>query len=59
MKLAEDQAANQDIEPGIVRAPNEPADVPPAVVVQKTGERIMNRYKPLKSSIVNQSDHTI
>ena len=59
MKLAEDQAANQDDEPGIVRAPNEPAEVPPAVVMQKTEERNLNRYKPLKSSIVNQSDHTI
>ena len=59
MKLAEDQAANQDDEPGIVRAQNEPAEVPPAIVMQKTGERNMTRYKPLKSSIVNQSDHTI
>ena len=42
-----------------MRAPNEPAEVPPAVVMQKTGERNMNRYKPLKSSIVNQSEHTI
>ena len=37
-----------------MRAPNEPAEVPPAVVMQKTGEWNMNRYKPLKSSIVNQ-----
>ena len=59
MKLAEDQAANQDDEPGIVRAQNEPAEVPPAIVMQKTGERNMTRYKPLKSSIFNQSDHTI
>ena len=59
MKLAEVQADNQDDEPGIVWAPNEPAEVPPVVVMQKTGERNMNRYKPLKSSIVNQSDHTI
>ena len=27
--------------------------------MQKTGERNMNRYKPLKSSILNQSEHTI
>ena len=59
LKLAEDQAANQDDEPGIVRAPNDPAEVPPAVVKQKTGERNTNRYRPLKSSIVNQSEHTI
>ena len=59
LKLAEDQAANLDDEPGIVRAPNEPAEVPPAVVMQKTGERNLNRYKPLKSSIFNQSEHTI
>ena len=59
MKLAEDPAANQDGEPGIVRAPNEPAEVPPAVVMQKTGERNLNRYKPLQSSIVNQSYHNI
>ena len=53
MKLAEDQAANQDDVPEIVRAPNEPAEVPPAVVMQRTGERNLNKYKPLKSSIVN------
>ena len=60
MKLAEDQAANQDDEPGIVRSPNDPAEIPPAVVMQKTGDRNMNRYRPLKSSIaeVNQSEHT-
>ena len=55
MKLAEDQAANQDDEPGFERAPKEPAEEPPAVVMQKTGERNLN----LKSCIVNQSDHTI
>ena len=27
--------------------------------MQKTGERNMNRYGPLKSNIVNQSEHTI
>ena len=59
MRLAEDQATNQDNEPGIVRAPNEPAEKPPAVVMQKTVEGNMNRYKPLKSSIVNQSEQTI
>ena len=57
--MAEDQAANKDDEPGIVRAPNDPAEVPPAVVMQKTGERNMNRYRSLNSSIVNQSEHTI
>ena len=59
MKLAEDQVANQDDEPGIVRAPNDPAKIPPAVVMQKTGDPNMNRYRPLKSSIVIQSEHTI
>ena len=59
LKLAEDQAANQDDEPAIVRAPNDPAEVPPAVVMQKTGERSMNRYRLLKSTIVNQSEDTI
>ena len=38
LRLAEDQAGNHDDEPGIVRAPNYPAEVPPAVVMQKTGE---------------------
>ena len=59
LKLAEDQAANQDDEPGIVRAPSDPVELPPAVVMQKTGERNMNRYRPLKSNIVNQSEHSI
>ena len=59
LKLAEDQAANQDDEPGIVRAPNDPAEIPPAVVMQKTGDRNMNRYRPLKSNIVDQTEHTI
>ena len=58
LKLAEDQAANQDDEPGIVRAPNDPVEIPPAVVMQKTGDRNMNRYRPLKSNIVDQTDHT-
>ena len=57
LKLPEDQAANQDDEPGVVRAPSDPAEIPPAVVMQMTGERNMNR--PLKSNIVNQSEHTI
>ena len=59
LKLAEDQAANQDDEPANVRAPNDPAELPPAVVMQKTGERNMNRYRLLKSTIVNQSEDTI
>ena len=59
LKLAEDQAANQDDEPGIVRSPNDPAEIPPAVVMQKTRDRNMNRYRPLKSSTVNQTEHTI
>ena len=29
------------------------------VVMQRTGEQNLNRYKPLKSSIINQSEHTI
>ena len=59
MRLAGDQVTNQDNEPGIVRAPNEPASIPPVVVMQRTGDQNMNRYKPLKSSIINQSEHTI
>ena len=59
LKLAEDQAANQDDEPGIVRAPNDPVEIPPAVVMQKTGDRNVNRYRPLKSNIVDQTEHTI
>ena len=57
--MAEDQAANQDDEPGIVRAPSDPAEKSPAVVMQKTGQRNMNGYRPLKSNIVNQSEHII
>ena len=59
LKLADDQAANQDDEPRIARAPNDPVEIPPAVVMQRTGERMMNRYKPLKSNIVDQTEHTI
>ena len=59
LRLAEEQAANQDDEPGITRAPNDPVEVPPAVVMQRTGERNMNRYRPLKSKIVDQTEHTI
>ena len=59
LRLAEEQAANQDDEPGIARAPNDPVEVPPAVVMQRTGERNMNRYRPLKSKIVDQTEHTI
>ena len=59
LKLADDQAANQDDEPGIARAPNDPVEIPPAVVMQRTGERNLNRYRPLNSNIVNQSKHTI
>ena len=59
LRLAEEQAANQDDEPRIARAPNDPVEVPPAVVMQRTGERNMNRYRPLKSKIVDQTEHTI
>ena len=59
LKLADDQATNQDDEPGIVRAPSDPVEIPPAVVMQRTGERNLNRYGPLNSDIVNQSKHTI
>ena len=59
LKLAEDQAANQDDEPGIVRAPNDPVEIKPAVVMQKTDDQNMNRYRPLKSNIVDQTEHTI
>ena len=58
LKLADDQAVNQDDEPGIARAPNDPVEIPPAVVMQRTGERNMNRYRPLKSKIVDQTEHT-
>ena len=44
LKLADDQATNQDDEPGIVRAPSDPVEIPPAVVMQRTGERNLNRY---------------
>ena len=59
LKLADDQVANQDDEPGIVRAPSDPVEIPPAVVMQRTGEPNINRYRPLNSDIVNQSKHTI
>ena len=59
MRLVDDRIANQDNEPGIVRALDEPASIPPVVVMQRTGEQNLNRYKPLKSSIINQSEHTI
>ena len=42
-----------------MRAPSDPVAIPPAVVMQRTGERNLNRYRPLNSDIVNQSKHTI
>ena len=33
--------------------------MPPLVVMQQTGERNLNRSKPLKSNIISQSEHTI
>ena len=60
MRLADDRIASQDNKPGIVRTTDAPATaMPPAVVMQRTGERNLNRYKPLKSSIISQSEHTI
>ena len=60
MRLADDRIANQDNEPGIVRTTDAPPTaMPPAVVMQRPGERNLNRYKPLKSSIISQSEHTI
>ena len=59
LKFADDQAANQDDEPGIVRAPSDPVKIPPAVVMQRTEGRNINRYRSLNSDIVNQSEHTI
>ena len=38
MRLADDRVINQDNEPGIVRASDEPASIPPVVVMQRTGE---------------------
>ena len=60
MRLADDRIANQDNEPGIVRTTDAPPTaMPPAIVMQRTEEGNLNRYKPLKSSIINQSEHTI
>ena len=60
MRLAGDRITNQDIEPGINRTTDAPATVmPPVVVMQRTGELNLNRYKPLKTSIISQSEHTI
>ena len=42
-----------------MRAPSDPVEIPPAVVMQRTRERNINRYRPLNSDIVNQSKHTI
>ena len=42
-----------------MRAPSDPVEIPPAVVMQRTGERNINRYRPLNSDLVNQSEHTI
>ena len=59
MRLADDRIANQDNEPGIVRTTDSPATVTPsAVIMQRTGEPNLIRYKPLKSSIISQSEHT-
>ena len=38
---------------------HQPTAMPPAIVMKRTGERNLNRYKSLKSSIINQSEHTI
>ena len=44
MRLADERIANQDNKPGIVRTTGSPATaMPPAVVMQPTGERILNR----------------
>ena len=60
MRLAEDRIANQDNKPGIVRTTDEPAmAMPPVVVMQRLRELYLKRYKPLKTSIKNQSEHTI
>ena len=60
MRLVDDRIANQDNKPGIVRTTDAPPTaMPPAIVMQRTGERNLNRYKPLKFSIINQSEHTI
>ena len=60
MRLADDRIANQDNEPGIVRTADAPVTaMPPAVVMQRPRERNLNRFKPLKSSIISQSEHTI
>ena len=60
MRLAEDRITNQDSEPGINRTTDAPATVtPPMVAMQLTGERNLNRYKPLKTNIISQSEHNI
>ena len=60
MRLAEDRITDQDSEPGINRTTDAPVTVtPPMVVMQRTEKRSLKRYKPLKTSIISQSEHTI
>ena len=60
MRLVDDRIANQDNEQGIVRTTDAPPTaMPPTIVMQRTVERNLNRYKPIKSRIVNQTERTI
>ena len=60
LRLSDDRMVDQDVEPGISRTTDTPAvSTPPMVVMQWTGDRNLNRYKPLPSKIISQSEHTI
>ena len=51
---------NNEVEPEIGRSAESPAaTAPPKIVMQRTGDKNLNRYRPLTSKIVNETEHTI
>ena len=60
MQLSDDQINNQGVEPEIGRSAEPPASAAaPTLIMQQTADKILSRYKQLKSKIMKETEHTI
>ena len=60
MRLTDEQIVNQGMDPKIGSSAESPAaTAPPAIVMQRTGDKNLNRYRPVTSKILHETEHTI
>ena len=60
LRLTDEQILNHEVEPEIGRSAESPAaTAPPKIVMQRTGDKNLNRFRALTSKIVNETEHTI